>query len=102
MTFPKLPFAHCRWMDAHSPAATDVYNLSSINDVHGSMPIVTSGWLLREDTQGLTLASEWCGQDDYRGITHIPASMIEEVVKLTPPRAKKKRPPKEPSLLTVS
>lgn len=96
MTFPKLPYCACAWSDAHSPAATDVYNLSSIGDIHGSMTIVTSGWLLRQDDAGVTLASEWCGGDDFRGITHVPAGMVREVVMIPIPKPKKKRPPKEP------
>jgi hypothetical protein len=93
MQFPvKRRFAFVLWNDAHSPNATDVYNDTSINTVHGSMPIITSGWVLKEDAQGLSLAAEYCGEGDYRGITYIPRQMCVEVVYMTP-RQSRKRPP---------
>ena len=89
MQFPKKrKFAFVLWNDAHSPTATAVYDLDTINTVHGSMPIITSGWVLKQDEKGITLGAEYCGDNDYRGITHIPASMLVEVAFVTPPRKK--------------
>lgn len=102
MTFPKLPFAYVRWDDASSPGAADVFSLDNIAAVHGCMPIVTAGWVLKEDAEGITLASEFCGGTEFRGLTHVRAAMITEVHRVPAPRPKKKRPPKEPSLPTVS
>lgn len=96
MIFPaKLKFAFVLWNDAHSPGATDVYNLSNINAVHGSKPIITSGWLLRDDFVGVTLGAEYCEENDFRGITHIPRSMVVDVLAIDPAKPKRKKPTKK-------
>ncbi len=89
---PKLSYCHTSWRDAHSPGATEVFNLDTINSIHGSMTILTSGWLLKEDKEGVTIASEYCGDKDFRGVTHVPAEMIIEIVKVKPSRPRKKKP----------
>jgi hypothetical protein len=94
MTFPKKTFAYVLWNDAHSPGSTTVVDASTdMLDVHGSVPILTAGWVLRHNDVGITLAAEFCGGNDYRGVTHIPASMIVEVAVTRPPRERKKPKP---------
>lgn len=90
-------FVMVSWNDAHSPSAGDSYTKTSVGEVHGSLPVLTSGWLLREDAEGITVAAEWYVEEaTFRGLTHIPAGMVREVLRLKLPRDKKKRPPKEP------
>lgn len=93
MQFPlNLPFGMVRWDDANSPAATEVFSLDNIGGVHGTTPIITAGWILKEDPEGITLAAEFCGGSDFRGLTHVRRPMILEVVKIKPPRQKKIKP----------
>lgn len=95
MIFPNLPFGHVLWDDANSPDAHTTYTADDIGGVHGSMPILTSGWILKEDADGITVASEYCGANTYRGLTHVRPKMIIEVHHVGHPRPKKKQPPKE-------
>ena len=98
MTYPlHTEFIMVFWMDAHSPSAGDSYTKTSVGEVHGSLPVLTSGWLLREDAEGVTVASEWyVDEATFRGLTHVPAGMVREIVRLKLPTTKKKRLPKEP------
>ena len=92
MIFPtKLKFAFVLWNDAHSPGATDVYNISNIDAVHGHKQIITSGWLLKDDDIGITLGAEYCGENDFRGITHIPRSMVADITLSNPTKPKRKK-----------
>lgn len=87
---PKRKFSWVLWLDASSPGATEVFDANDLKDVHEVMPIITSGWVLREDAKGITLGAEYCGGTEFRGITHIPAPMLVEVLTSAPPRPRKK------------
>ena len=88
------PLVLLTWHDAHSPGATDVINPEDLTKVHGSMPIVTVGWVLRDDHDGVTIAGEWCGDDDYRNGTFVPRGMVVKMDPIVKPR---KRPGKATS-----
>ena len=80
MTLPKHTFALVLWHDAHSPAAGDTYTATSISEVHGSLPVLTAGWVLRDNADGISLAAEWyVDEPDFRGVTYVPRAMIVEV-----------------------
>ncbi len=83
-------FAFVLWDDAHSPAATAVYDKESVSTIHGSMPILTGGWILRDDAKGVTLAGEYCGDEEFRGVTFVPRSLVVEMRLLPPLRQSSK------------
>jgi hypothetical protein len=85
-----------KWQDAHSPGATDVYNINDIGNVHGSLTMRTLGWLLKSDNVGVTLACEDCGDGDFRGLTHVSAAMLISLTPLKEVVAKLKTVPKIP------
>lgn len=80
MTLPNKPYIAVLWDDAHSPEATDVYSESGIP--HSSTPIVTAGWELRNDDTGISLACEYVGDQQYRGLTFIPRTLVRTVTVL--------------------
>lgn len=86
---PKRKFAFVLWDDAHSPGATEVFDANDLKDIHETMPIITSGWVLKEDAKGITLGAEYCGGTEFRGITHIPSAMLVDVITIAPPKRKK-------------
>ena len=91
MIHPKHPFALVLWNDAHSPASGDSYTVTSIAEVHGSLPVLTAGWVLRDDASGISLAAEWYVEEpNFRGLTYIPRAMVVEVQRLAMPRQRKK------------
>lgn len=70
--FPPYPFIAIEWHDSSSPDATAIFDAKNLSDAHGEMPVITCGWLLKEDEQGVTLASEWfAGTTEFRGLTCI-------------------------------
>lgn len=86
------------WEDAHSPGATVVFSVDDVvglDDVHTPLQVVTIGWVLRDDEKGITLANEYCGDGDYRGLTFVLRKNIISVHPLSTSRPKKKAP-KEP------
>lgn len=88
----KFPLVSLSWNDAHSPASTEVVNASNLADTHGTLLITTVGWELRHDDTGVTLASEFCGDGDFRGVTFVPKALVAERVELraVKPRATRK------------
>lgn len=102
MILPKdKPFAFVLWNDAHSPAATEVYDAESVQAVHGSLPIITGGWVLRNDDRGITVAGEYCGGTEYRGVTFVPKAMVVEIHLVPKPvRAPRKRKATAPAAHT--
>jgi hypothetical protein len=91
LTLPPKAFVICEWADAHG-SATDTYSEKDIP--HEPTLILTAGWLLRQDERGISIACEYCGASDYRGITFVPAAMINEVrIIKKAPGAKRQRPP---------
>lgn len=76
----KPPLVQVKWNDAHSPAATETVNINEISRVHGTIPIITAGYLLRDDDVGITIGGEDCADGDYRNITFIPRCLVVEVI----------------------
>jgi hypothetical protein len=62
------------------------------------MLIQTIGWLLQDDSTGVSLANEQStedGQQTWRGRTFVPRGMVQSVVPFTAEKAKRaKRVPK--------
>jgi hypothetical protein len=85
-----------KWNDAHSPLDTDVIDSKNIDEqLHKVIPMHTVGWLLKEDLNGVSIGSEWCGDDDYRSTTFIPRVLIVSVHRLS--RSRKLHPDPSPS-----
>lgn len=66
---------YVRWLDAHG-SATSAYAEHEIP--HAAIEITTYGLLLRDDDKGVSLASEYCADATFRGVTFIPKPMIVE------------------------
>lgn len=79
-----------RWMDAHATAATTAYELHELP--HKAAEIVTYGLLLRDDADGISIATEDAGGGCYRGVTFVPRSLVLEVKPVVKVRAKRQQP----------
>jgi hypothetical protein len=65
-----------RWKDAHATAATTAYELHELP--HKASEIITYGLLLRDDDEGISIASEDAGAGMYRSVTFVPRSLVIE------------------------
>ncbi len=84
------PLVSARWLDAHGEG-TNAYAEHEIP--HAAIEVTTYGLLLRQDAAGISLASEWCADNTYRGVTFIPAAMLLDLKPLVPVRkARVKKP----------
>lgn len=92
----KFPLISLVWLDAHSPSSTEVVNADNLDEMHGTLRINTVGWELRHDDTGVTLASEFCGDGDFRGVTFVPKALVAERVELKAKGAPRARKAKEP------
>jgi len=92
MYIPNLPIVAVTWLDAHG-SATDTYGIGDIP--HKAVEIMTVGWALRDDETGLSVSNEYCGDQDYRGITFVPRAMVKEVRVIKAPRKRLTRADKE-------
>lgn len=88
MKRPTLPFVLVRWDDANA-SSTEMVTLPNLTKVHKPVTIMTAGWVLRDDEAGITIAYEYCGDDEYRGLTFVPRSLVKDVSPLVKPRAKR-------------
>ena len=79
------------WNDAHTD--TNEFSLSELEEIHKPWKIETVGWLLREDTKGISLANEKTGTDTYRGYTFVPLGMVISVKPYKNPRKRTAKPP---------
>lgn len=75
-----------RWMDAHATAGTTAYEIHELP--HKASEITTYGLLLRDDAEGVSIATEDCGAGMYRGITFVPRPLVVAVKSLTRTRKK--------------
>lgn len=83
------------WDDAHASAG-EQFTVKSLDDVHKPTKMETTGWLLRDDEVGVTVANERCldeGDDTYRGRTFVPRALVKEVKPVL--KQRKPRKPKE-------
>jgi hypothetical protein len=82
------------WADAHASAG-DQLTVKELDDYHKPTIMETTGWLLREDDVGVTVANERCldeGDGAFRGRTFIPKSLIQSITPVI--KSKKPRKPK--------
>ncbi len=77
------------WMDAHSLEATDVVDLHDLGKLHSSKPIITGGWVMKDDEVGVSICGEFCGGSEFRNSTFVPRSMVLDVWYIKVPRKKK-------------
>lgn len=85
MYIPNYPIVAVTWLDAHG-SATDTYGIGDIP--HYAHELVTLGWLLRDDATGVSISNEYCGDQDYRGVTFIPKALVKDIKILKAPRKK--------------
>lgn len=79
------------WRDAHG-SATEVHTVADLD--HKPMMMTTYGCLLLHDKVGISVANEWCGKDEWRGVTFVPAELIESVEQLLPASRRSRTPPR--------
>lgn len=91
MTLPTQKFVTVLWDDAHSPKSTDMVDANELGAVHRIAPILTAGWLLRDDATGITVACEYLDDNDFRGLTFVPRSLVREVTPYPVGQKPKKR-----------
>lgn len=99
--WPKLRYVAVYWMDAHSPAATEVFTPETAIDLNKPIPIITPGWVLREDEHAITVAGEWCGDDEYRNVTIVSRPMITAIFKMNKPSFKSQHQSRPSSILSL-
>ncbi len=91
MTFP---FVVVLWNDAWIDA-TEPKTIEDVEAEHKPLVVKTTGWILKEDEEGIQVASERyldnLEHDIFRAKTFIPRQMIKSItpVTLTPRRARK-------------
>jgi hypothetical protein len=83
----KPPLVSLRWLDAHATAGTTAYELHELP--HRAAEITSYGLLLRDDADGVSIASEDAGAGMYRGITFVPRQLILHLKHLQ--RARKRK-----------
>lgn len=87
-------FVVCLWDDAWIDA-NEPMNMIDVETKHKPLRIKTTGWLLKDDDMGISLAAERyldaTQHDVFRTFTFIPRAMI---VSITPVSLSKKRKPK--------
>ena len=78
------------WNDAWCDA-TGVVTLKDVVESHKPMCVETIGWLLYEDSEGVSIANEKCADDTFRGRTYVLSGMVKHIrpYNLTKPRKPK-------------
>lgn len=77
------------WEDAHGSAANVVYSIDEIP--HCPVQVVSYGILLKEDEVGVSIASEKCDADCWRGYSFIPNGMLIKIEPVKKPRKSRKK-----------
>ncbi len=72
------------WNDAHGSAANVVYSIDEIP--HCPIEVTSYGVLLKQDDVGVSIASEKCDADCWRGYSFVPAKMIIKIEPVKKPR----------------
>lgn len=77
-----LPFVTCIWNDAW--IFTDEFiTMETAHLKHKPMPVETTGWLMIDDAEGVSIANERCLDPEnagaYRGRTFIPRAMVKSI-----------------------
>lgn len=88
---PTSRFGFVFWNDAHSLGSTDQVELEDLKKLHGTVPIITAGWIVRDDEVGVSVCSEFLGGTSFRNSTFIPKALVVYVqyLKVSSPRVKK-------------
>ena len=86
---PPTPLVAVTWLDAHG-TATAAYSLHEIP--HAAISITTYGLLLRQDDAGISVASEFCADGTYRGVTFVPTGMVVRVEHVKKSRKRAAKP----------
>jgi hypothetical protein len=91
-----------KWLDASALAPTTTVDDDNLVELlHKNWPIYTVGWLLKEDSHGVSIGSEWIEDEQvYRNTTFVPAALVESIHRLS--RGKKLVKPTEPLTPTPS
>lgn len=84
------------WLDAWGREAGEFTEAEIISDLHHPAPIRTFGLLVHENENGVMIAQEITTPEDtgeatFRGLGFIPSGMIQNIIDLGPPKAKKPR-----------
>lgn len=89
-----IPFVSVMWKDAWADAVASV-TLKDVHETHKPEMIWSKGWLLYQDDEGISIASEYCADGSYRGRSFIPNGMIIIIdhVDLTKPKPKRRKKP---------
>lgn len=81
------------WKDAHA-GGHEQYDLSSVP--HSPLIIQTIGWLLKDDMEGVSIASEMLEGGAYRSYTFVPRGMVVNVSPVIKTRKKKEKHGSQP------
>lgn len=82
------PLVIITWDDAWGKVEETV-TVDTVDQLHKPLPIKTTGYLLKEDDEGVSIANEFYAEEStYRGYSFIPRLMIKSVThfKLSKPR----------------
>lgn len=82
-----------RWLDAHGSAANVTYSIDEIP--HTPIEVISYGILLKEDDIGISIASERCDADCWRGYSFVPRGMLVRMEPVKKPRVRKLKVQKE-------
>ena len=86
------------WQDAHGSAANIAYTIDEIP--HSPVIVESYGILLKDDAAGISIASEKCDVDCWRGYGFMPRGMVTAVTLVTAERKPRLRT-KKPALVPV-
>jgi hypothetical protein len=105
---PPERFVEVVWTDAYADKPTKAFTVEEVTHADAdNLPVITRGWLLRQDEKGVSLAAEvYFNTDDqkwnYRGKTFILKSMVNTIEDWPPVKVKRVRKSKVPAdLLTI-
>lgn len=94
---PPERFVEVVWIDAYADKPTKAFTVEEVTHADSdNLPVITRGWLLREDAKGVSLAPEaYFNTDDqkwnYRGKTFILKSMIVTMSNFPPIRPRRRQ-----------
>ena len=74
----EYPFVAVWWDDPESDPAA-VINKQNADKHHKGAPMLTIGWLVKENSEGVQVCNEYLGDGDYRGGTFILAPLVRKV-----------------------
>lgn len=83
------------WDDAWGEAEESFF-YKDAHTKHHPVVMHTVGWLIIDDEKGVSIANERClddGEENYRGRTFIPKSLVRSVTPIVKTRAKRKVKP---------